>query len=154
MPKALRYLAEKSICTLEHQMYRYLHRRKKLARSAIKISCKTLSNLMKTIVDLKFSKSGVRRWIVQLQSNRFSLRCDVRNHSFPEWYKSIDSKYGHNLMAWTMYQHIVKGQSFRQIAADFDEVFGLNIEKSSAHIFKSYIMDYYQDTLKKFAERF
>lgn len=117
-----------------------------------KNTCKTLLNLMKTVVDLKFSKSGVRRWIVQLQSNRFHcVRC--KKSFIPEWYKSIYSKYGHNLIAWTMYQHIVKGQSFRQIAADFDEVFGLNIEKSSAHIFKSYIMDYYQDTFEKISRK-
>jgi len=51
-------------------------------------------------------------------------------------------------MAWTMYQHIVKGQSFRQIASDFNEVFGLNVEKSNVHKFKSYIMDYYQETFE------
>lgn len=51
-------------------------------------------------------------------------------------------------MAWTMYQHIVKEQSFRHITADFVEIFRLNVAKSSTLIFKSYIMEYYQETFE------
>ncbi len=113
---------------------------------------KTSSNISKKIVDLKFSKSGVKRWITQLNSNLFyCVRC--KKPFIPLWYKSVDRKCGHNLMAWTMYQHIVKGQSFRQISTDFNEIFGLSIDKSSAHIFKSYIMDYYQETFENISRR-
>ena len=56
-------------------------------------------------------------------------------------------------MGWTIYQHIVNRQSFRQIAKNFEELFNLHIEKSSAHIFKSYIMDYYQETFDKINQK-
>ena len=52
-------------------------------------------------------------------------------------------------MEWAIYQHVVNRQSFRQISATFRELFDLRIEKSSVHIFKSYITDYYQDTFEK-----
>ena len=113
---------------------------------------KTLSSLSKKVVDLRFSKSGVRRWIVQYLSNLFY--CSRCKKSFvPIWYKSIDKKYGHDLMSWTMYQHIVKGQSFRQVASDFHEIFGLSVEKSNVHTFKSYIMEYYRETFESIGRK-
>jgi len=56
-------------------------------------------------------------------------------------------------MAWTMYQHVVKGQSFRQISTDLKELFSLNVEKSITHLFKSYIMNYYQETFENIGRK-
>ena len=113
---------------------------------------KIFEDLSKKVVDLKFSKSGVKRWIVQLRSNRFYCR-RCKKSFVPFWYKSIDKKYGHNLMSWTLYQHIVKGQSFRQIASDFQEIFGLHVEKSNVHTFKSYVMDFYRETFENIGRK-
>jgi len=112
-----------------------------------KIARKIDKSLSKKIIDLKFSQVGVKKWIVQLNSKQYY--CSQCSKTFiPSWYTNVDKKYGHDLMAWTMYQHIVKGQSFRQISADFNEVFGLNVSKTNAQVFKSYIMDYYQETFE------
>lgn len=113
---------------------------------------KTFKPLFKKIVDLKFSKSGVKRWVTQLNAYLFyCLRC--KKAFIPQWYKSIGKKYGHNLMAWTMYRHVIGGQSFRQIAADSRELFGIHMEKSNAHLFKSYIMEYYQETFESIGRK-
>ncbi len=112
-----------------------------------KIAKKIVKSLSKKIVDLKFSQTGVKRWIVQLNSNFYY--CSQCSKTFtPSWYRNVERKYGHDLMAWTMYQHIVKSQSFRQITSDFNELFGLSVAKTNAHTFKSYIMNYYQETFK------
>jgi predicted RecB family nuclease len=119
--------------------------KKELCPHCNKISRRTRKALSKAVIDLKFSKSGVKRWITQLNSYLYyCYRC--KKSFIPKWYKGVERKYGHDLMAWTMYQHVVKGQSFRQISTDLKELFGLTVEKSNTHIFKSYIMDYYQET--------
>ena len=101
------------------------------------------------MVDLKFFTGGVKRWVIQLNSYyHYCRKC--KSTFIPEWYNNVHrKKYGHNLMGWAIYQHIVNRQSFRQISANFRELFDLRIEKSSVHIFKSYITDYYQDTFEK-----
>jgi len=101
------------------------------------------------VVDLKFFTGGVKRWVIQLNSYyHYCRKC--KSTFIPEWYNNVHrKKYGHNLMGWAIYQHIVNRQSFRQISANFRELFDLRIEKSSVHIFKSYITDYYQDTFEK-----
>jgi hypothetical protein len=120
--------------------------KKELCPHCNKISRRTNKALSKHVIDLKFSKSGVKRWITQLNSYLYyCYRC--KKSFIPKWYKDVDRKYGHDLMAWTMYQHVVKGQSFRQISTDLNELFGLNMEKSNTHIFESYIMDYLQRNL-------
>lgn len=117
-----------------------------------KIAKKIVKSLSKKIVDLKFSQTGVKRWIVQLNSNLYY--CAQCSKTFaPCWYTSVERKYGHDLMAWTMYQHIVKSQSFRQITSDFSELFGLSVAKTNAHTFKSYVMDYYQETFENISRK-
>jgi predicted RecB family nuclease len=117
-----------------------------------KISKKTFKTLSKKVIDLKFSKSGVKRWITQINSHLYyCYKC--KKLFIPQWYKNIERKYGHDLMAWTMYQHVVKWQSFRQITTDLQELFELHVEKSNTHIFKSYIMDYYQETFENISRK-
>lgn len=120
-------------------------------------ACKTISRnqlkaLSKKVVDLKFFVGGVKRWVIQLSSHYYYCR-RCKNAFIPEWYKNVEKKYGHNLMGWAIYQHIVNRQSFRQISANFKELFDLRIEKSSVHIFKSYITDYYQETFEKINQK-
>ena len=110
-----------------------------------KISIKMVRGLTKKVVDLKFSEGGVKRWVAKLNSYvYYCTKC--KNKFIPHWYRENERKYGHNIMAWTVYQHIVGKQSFRQVADNLKEVFNLHVEKSNTHIFKSYIMDYYHQT--------
>jgi predicted RecB family nuclease len=126
--------------------------RKEVCPTCNTISRNQLDALSKKVIDLKFFKGGVKRWVIQFNSHRYHCR-RCKETFIPEWYKNIEKKYGHNLIGWTIYQHIVNRQSFRQIAKNFEELFSLHIEKSSAHIFKSYIMDYYQETFDKINQK-
>ena len=113
-----------------------------------KIAKKCFKALSKKIIDLRFSKSGVKRWVTQLNSRIYYCQ-KCKKEFIPQWYKNVEKKYGHDLMAWTMYRYVVGGQSFRQITSDSRELFGIHVAKSNAHIFKSYIMEYYQETFER-----
>jgi predicted RecB family nuclease len=113
---------------------------------------KRVRALSKKVIDLKFTQSGVRRWVVEYHSSLYYCKKCKKNF-IPQKYKDIKYKYGHNLMCWTIYQHIVHKQSFRQIEATLYELFGLRISKSNLHIFKSYINKYYRETFQNLNQK-
>jgi transposase-like protein len=148
----LRKYYSKAVITKKRKDYRpntsISSSKKEICPLCNKFVKKSFKPLSKKVVDLKLSKSGVRRWVIQLNSSHFLChRC--KKTFIPQWYKNVDKKYGHDLMAWTMYRHVIGGQSFRQIAADCSELFGIHMNKSNAHTFKSYIMEYYQETFEQ-----
>jgi uncharacterized protein YprB with RNaseH-like and TPR domain len=113
---------------------------------------KRVRALSKKVIDLKFTQSGVRRWVVEYHSSLYYCQKCKKNF-IPQEYKDIKYKYGHNIMCWTIYEHIVHKQSFRQIEATLYELFGLRIDKSNVHIFKSYINEYYRETFQKLNQK-
>ncbi len=153
---------------------KYYSKKPKKAKTKYKIQCKpnTIINpvtnaacplcnkknrrrfnpLSKKVIDLKFTRSGVRRYVIEYQSNLYY--CQKCKKSFiPIEYKDIRHKYGHNLMCWTIYEHIVNKQSFRQIESTLYELFGLRIDKSNVHTFKSYINEHYKETFNLLSEK-
>jgi len=113
--------------------------------------------ISKKIIDLKFTNSGVKRWITRFSS--FVYQCKECGLLFsPEKYKiGLDkivprgcrknrSKYGHNIKCWTIYHHIVNHLSFRKIESDLYEFFRLSVGKSTLHDLKYYIYKYYDPT--------
>jgi hypothetical protein len=128
--------------------------------------CKNKNIVAKTphsrkIINLKFSGSGVKRWIIRFDSHTYY--CNNCSNSFiPKSYRSggsnmghIDarSKYGHDLISWVIFQHIHKRQSFRMIESDLYELFHLGIDKSTLHGFKVYINKYYALTYERLVRK-
>ncbi|NQT59610.1 MAG: transposase, partial [Bacteroidetes bacterium] len=120
-------------------------------------SIRAAKPISKDIIDLKFTNSGVKRWITRFSS--FEYQCKECGLLFsPERYRiGLDkivpkgcrknrSKYGHNIKGWTVYQHIVNHLSFRKIQSELYEFFGLAIGKSTLHDLKKYIHKYYDPT--------
>jgi predicted RecB family nuclease len=104
-----------------------------------------LTTVSKQIIDLKFEKSAVIRWVTQL--NAYQYVCRACTYKFvPEQYKKVKSRYGHNLISWTIYQNIFNKQSCRQIGLNFQELFDFNLPKTIIHEFRDYLYDYYQPT--------
>lgn len=118
-----------------------------------------LGAISKRIIDLKITKSCIKRWITKLTSNTYKCRsCSksflpkgyIRSHEnyAPKGYRKGYTKYGHMIKSWVIYQHIVNNQSFRKIETDLYEYFNLSINKSTLHEFKNYIVRYYRPTYK------
>ena len=133
---------------------------KKLCFYALKcVKCKTKNikqnrPISKLIIDLKFSESGIKRWVILISSHMYKCNeCETfftpksykmgGERYIPKGYRKSRSKYGHNLISWVIYQNIVNKQSFRQIEYNLYELFGLAINKSTLHNFKIYIQNFY-----------
>lgn len=110
------------------------------------------SSVSKKVIDLKFFASGVKKWIIKYQTNKYYCQ-NCKKAFLPQNYLKISSKFGHNLICWTIYHHIVNKESFRQIAANMEELFSLYIAKTNLHYFKTYFMKYYEITYKRLVNK-
>ncbi len=100
-------------------------------------------NLSKKVVDLNFSINGIRVVMTQYLSHRYS--CQTCQHYFvPIEYPTQRLKLGHNLIVWTIYQHIVNKQGFRQIENNVKDLFHLSISSSTFFVCKDYFIRYYE----------
>ncbi len=77
----------------------------------------------RTIHDLRFSATGVKRWIVRYVSHRYKCqRCDKT--FYPADWPLRKTKYGHGFSSWIVYQSIGLRQSHGNIIAGLNDIFG------------------------------
>jgi predicted RecB family nuclease len=102
----------------------------------------------KKIIDIKFNKSGVKRWITKYLTYEYYCS-NCKNSFIPREFSSIKEHYGHSLKSWVIYQHYVNQLSFEKIIKNIEELFKLYLTKASAHSFKEYFKTYYGETHKR-----
>ncbi|MDN5201271.1 TM0106 family RecB-like putative nuclease [Fulvivirgaceae bacterium BMA10] len=101
----------------------------------------------KLVLDLKIIKDGMKKYLTFYKSH--ALKCLRCNRSFrSDAYLSL-SKYGHTLMSWVIYQHIVNIMSFEKINRMLGEFFDLKvgklIGKDTCYKFKDTMSFYYKE---------
>jgi predicted RecB family nuclease len=102
----------------------------------------------KVVIDLKFFKGGVKRWLTRYKTDyQRCLSCEKR--FYPVKYRKLRRKYGHNLISWVVYQHIVNKVSFRKISKTISDNFTLSIDGNSLHQFKRYAAQFYEKAYKR-----
>jgi predicted RecB family nuclease len=82
----------------------------------------------KFVWDLRFTSSGVKRWVVQYTAQRY--RCWRCMRTFlPASYRDAD-RCGHSLASWVIYHHVALRQSHEDVILSLHEVFGLSFGAS------------------------
>jgi predicted RecB family nuclease len=104
-------------------------------------------------VDLRFLRTGVKRWLVKYRSPRLQCTKCKKNYTPKIPGERHKCKFGTNLINWVVYENTVKGVSFRKIQENLEEVFDLSITPTMLHKFKYYAADYYQDTYRKICDK-
>jgi len=104
-------------------------------------------------VDLRFLKSGVKRWLVKYRSPRLQCTKCKKNYRPKIPGERQKCKFGINLINWVAYENLVKGVSFRKIQENLEEVFDLSITPTMLHKFKYYAADYCQETYRKICNK-
>lgn len=80
------------------------------------------------IFDLRFTSSGVRRWVVCHRSNRYVCQyCGSSTTS--SQYPSCRARIGHGLASWAIHAHIALKQSFRDVTAGINDIFGYSFAR-------------------------
>jgi predicted RecB family nuclease len=77
----------------------------------------------KTVTDLRFTSSGVKRWIIRYSSKRY--RCWGCMKTFnADVYRSARFGFGKNLSAFAIYNHIALRQSYEDVTQNLNDLFG------------------------------
>ena len=101
----------------------------------------------KVIIDLKFIKNGIKRWITRV--DRIQYRCSrCRKFILPDETREL-CKYGRDLMVWSVNQHISHRVSFGQILSILDESFHLHLPHVTILRFKETLAKEYMPTYEE-----
>jgi hypothetical protein len=112
-----------------------------------------LSRKVHEVIDLKFSKGGIRRWIVRYISRQYHcVGCGRRFRPVRfRRYRRIP-KYGEGLVIWCVYQLLIGGQNIHRIHRSLKDLFGLSIPKTSVYKFKRSAACFYEKEYQKLLE--
>jgi Transposase IS66 family len=102
-----------------------------------------LRHLQRKIVDLKFSRVAVRRWVVLYHSKQY--RCRKCKHKFiPNGFPKTRTPFGKGLLCWCMYQMIIGGQNMLRIREGLANIFGIKLQVPTIYNFKQSIAWHYK----------
>ena len=104
-----------------------------------------------TLIDLKFMRYGVKRWIARYVIQRYRCRLCLRTFYSPGW--RWTGKYGSDLIAYAIYQNIELRIPQSLIAIGINKLFGLNISRNMINKFKSAAAQNYKHTYDKLLKR-
>lgn len=107
---------------------------------------KQSSTSRKQVIDLKFLKNGVKKWVYEYQGGCF--RCLKCNKEFYTKNAHHLKDHGDNLKKWCVNQHIEYYMSFKAIADSLRE-FNIKIDKIRAFRFKEEFANKYSKTYEK-----
>lgn len=95
------------------------------------------------VIDLKFFKNGMKKWVTRVLSWRYScLKC---KYAFCSEERSPNpSKYGHGLMSWIVYSNVACGTPMLRVERSLAEIFGLSLPDSDGYRLRKYLMGLYQ----------
>jgi transposase-like protein len=99
----------------------------------------------RTVIDLRFMRHGVKRWITRYIAQRY--RCpSCRSTFYPPDRQWTTSKYGPDLVAYTIYQNIELRLPQSRVALSVGKLFGLYISRNTINQFKAATAQTYEGT--------
>lgn len=104
------------------------------------------------LIDLRFSRAGVKRWVTRYVSWWYSCRKCGRIF-LPEGWPACRSKYGRNLVSWCLYLNFVCKQKMYQTRDTLRDLFELDVPQRSMYQFKTRIAHEYSDLCGEIKER-
>ncbi len=151
--KAIRRKARKrSARQRANKVVRSEHSRRRKCPYCRKGKLVTAHAVSKTTYDLKFTPSGVKRWVVKYVGRKKKCkRC--KKLIAPRPYPDTTHSYQHGLLAWITYQSIEMVQSHESILQGLNELFGFDLEHDFVHSSKKRAAAFYQPAYDEILQR-
>ena len=106
----------------------------------------------KTVVDLRFLRHGMKRWITRHVAHRY--RCPSCTSTFcPSDRRWTAKKYGPELTAYAMYQNIELRLPQDRIDSSMNKLFGLRLPPGATHNFKAAAAETYRSAYDDLLKR-
>jgi predicted RecB family nuclease len=102
--------------------------------------------------DLKFTQSGVKRWVVRYRSLRYA--CSACKKTFyAAAYREAIHRVGNNLASWVIYQHVALRLSYEDVTLSVNEVFGFQFTYSILKRIKPWMAGRHQATYERLKDK-
>ncbi|NWG03600.1 MAG: TM0106 family RecB-like putative nuclease [Syntrophaceae bacterium] len=89
-----------------------------------------IKQMSRMLIDLKFSKTGVKKWITNFRSYRYKcLKCGCLFSSEARS-RGGQYRYGHALMSWCVYSSIFCGMNMNRTRIALGDTFGIFVDES------------------------
>jgi predicted RecB family nuclease len=103
----------------------------------------SLKEMSHFLLDLKFSRTGVRKWVNDSRSFRYHC------HKCGGTFSSEDrlpnpQRYGHGLLSWSLYWNIECGLNMSRVVKSLGDVFGIYIDPCALYRPRGYIARLYK----------
>ncbi len=110
-----------------------------------------LRKLSKKHTDIKFTASGVKRWVIQYETSKLQCICGTKYQAAA--YPTGKTHIGFNVKAYIVYQYIFNGLSFSQIKRNIKELFSLKLSGSSVFYYKEHVAQYFRPVYQKLLKK-
>jgi len=90
------------------------------------------------MIDMKFFNGGVKKWITEYAS--WNYKCAKCDSAFipKEFPGGRETKYGHGLSTWCIYNNLVGGQNLLRVCRTLKDVFQLDIPRATISRFTEF----------------
>jgi predicted RecB family nuclease len=106
----------------------------------------------KVVFDLKFTSSGVKRWLMRYRSLRYQCGC-CKSTFHADEYRAARPRIGPNLTAWAIYHHVALRQSYEDVVQNLNDLFGFSFRHTVVGKMKTRLTVRYQSTYEKLKEK-
>src|SRR5262249_13815596 len=105
----------------------------------------------KCMFDLRFTRSGVKRWVVRYGSLRYRCwKCRKTFHA--DDYRAVPH-FGPNLSSWTVYHHIALRQSYEDLNTSLNDIFGFSFSYSILKTIKPRMAELHRATYQRMKDK-
>ncbi|BFU90856.1 MAG: hypothetical protein NTAFB01_20430 [Nitrospira sp.] len=106
----------------------------------------------KSILDLKFMRHGIKRWIILYLFHRY--KCQDCGATFsPETMSWTRSKFGHEIVAYSLYQNIGLRLPQESVDRSLNKLFDLRLRMGTTNRFKAKAAETYKETYDALIKR-
>lgn len=106
-----------------------------------------------TIVDLVFTRNGVRRQVTAYTGRKIRCRKCMQFYNPAVLRKLSKRKYGHRLISWCVYQRVVLRLPYLGVARTVKELFGVSLPAATILGFIAQLSGYYAHTKRMLLSR-
>jgi len=104
---------------------------------------------VRIIYDLKFSISGVKRWVVEYRNHRFICQ-KCKKTFYPSEHPETRQRFGNGLVAWIVYHNIGLRHSQENVGKGLNDIFGFHFNwRSVIPVLKRRAVRTYRDTYEE-----
>jgi predicted RecB family nuclease len=102
----------------------------------------------RVIPDLKFTCSGVKKWLIKYTAKRYRCR-HCKKAIFAAGYRNARPRWGRNLVSWVIYNHVGLRQSYRDVNIALKDYFGIAISDTFLTRITLWAAEVYKETYNR-----